>query len=303
MFPKLTRVVLTAAVATGLWLVVPHAAGAGEHNIEVTGDAAKCDKTWGPPCYVPGNGTITPVDVGDKVTWHVTDGTHTVTPVDSKAFKGSDDVKGPDGTFSVTFDKVGVFAYYCTHHGKVDDDGKTFHGMWGKIDVRNPGAATTTTAPSTTTAPPPAPGAGPPPAEPPPPQPPPPPGPPAAEPPPPPPPPAPQYAPAPAPAPARAPAEDGRKKSEATTTTLRASDLPPLPDLSAPGPAPAGNPTTTTVGAVPPPPQGNAVAVLDHPRARRRKAVLIVTGLGVGALTLGGAGWKYAHRSSRYWPA
>jgi plastocyanin len=118
---------------------------AASHDISVTNDAAKCDKTWGPPCFTPANGTVTQVAVGDKVTWHVLDGTHTVSPVDPSAFTGSGDLSGPDGIFDVTFDRPGVFTFYCKHHGSVDKDGKTYHGMWGKIDVR--GDATTTTAP------------------------------------------------------------------------------------------------------------------------------------------------------------
>jgi plastocyanin len=301
-----TWLAAAAAGAAGLWLAVPNGAGAAEHSIEVTGDAAKCDKTWGPPCFAPGNGTVTKVTVGDMVTWHVTDGTHTVTPVDSKAFKGSDDLKGPDGKFSVTFEKVGVFAYYCSHHGKVDDDGKTFHGMWGKIDVGS-ADATTTTASS-------APAAEPPPAAPPPepaPSPPPPapgPAPGPAEPPPPPPPvfaPAPAPAPAPPPGQARSAPDAGRKGGPAATSTTQpaATDLPPLPDLSSPSPGLATSPTTATGAPPPAPPQGNAVAVLEHPGARHRRKVLIITGLGVGAVVAGGGAWKFAHRASKYWPA
>ncbi|MDQ1496854.1 MAG: Copper binding protein plastocyanin/azurin family [Actinomycetota bacterium] len=139
------RVLVAVGVfaAGGLaWTDLVAAAG---HDISVTNDAAKCDKTWGPPCFTPANGTVTQVAVGDTVNWHVLDGTHTVTPVDPAAFTGSGDLTGPDATFNVTFDKPGVFSFYCKHHGSVDKDGKTFHGMWGKIDVR--GDTTSTSAP------------------------------------------------------------------------------------------------------------------------------------------------------------
>src|SRR5205085_5775232 len=122
--------------------------GAAGHDINVTGDAGKCDKTWGPPCFTPANGTVTAVALGDNVTWHVLDGTHTVTPVDPAAFTGSGDLAGPDGTFSATFDKPGTFAFYCKHHGAVDKDGKTFHGMWGKIEVKGPDTTTSSAPPN-----------------------------------------------------------------------------------------------------------------------------------------------------------
>src|SRR5207302_1823858 len=76
-------------------LVWTGAGAATGHDINVTGDAAKCDKTWGPPCFTPANGTVTSINGGDTVTWHVLDGTHTVTPVDPAAFAGSGHLTGP----------------------------------------------------------------------------------------------------------------------------------------------------------------------------------------------------------------
>ncbi|HVW34967.1 MAG TPA: hypothetical protein VHL53_20715, partial [Acidimicrobiia bacterium] len=160
------RVLVAAAVfaAGGLaWTVTSAAAG---KDINVTNDPGKCDKTWGPPCFTPANGTVTTINVGDTVTWHVLDGTHTVSPTDGSSFAGSGDLTGPDGNFAVTFDHPGVYTFYCKHHGQVDKDGKTFHGMWGKIDVKGE-ATTTTTAPAAApppdTAPPPKSDPGPPP--------------------------------------------------------------------------------------------------------------------------------------------
>src|SRR5882724_6795130 len=150
--------VVSAGGLAGAGMVV--AAG---HDINVTNDATKCDKTWGPPCFTPANGTVTQVAAGEAVTWHVLDGTHTVTPVDPAAFTGSGDLAGPDATFNVTFDKPGVFSFYCKHHGSVDKDGKTFHGMWGKIEVKG-GDTTSSSAPPATAGPPP--GGSPPPAKP-----------------------------------------------------------------------------------------------------------------------------------------
>jgi len=156
------RVLVAVGVVAAGGLTWADALGAAGHDINVTGDAAKCDKTWGPPCFTPANGTVTSVAVGDTVTWHVLDGTHTVTPVDPAAFPGSGDLTGPDGSYSAKFDKPGTFTFYCKHHGQVDKDGKTFHGMWGKIEVK--GADTTsTTATPPSSGPPPA--SGPPPGQ------------------------------------------------------------------------------------------------------------------------------------------
>jgi plastocyanin len=141
------RVLLAVLVVSAggvAWADLVSAAG---KEINATADAAKCDKTWGPPCFTPSNGTVTQVTQGDTVTWRSLDGTHTVTPVDPSAFKESGDLTGPDGTFSVTFDKTGTFSFYCRHHGSVEDGGKTHHGMWGKIEVKAGAGTTTTTAP------------------------------------------------------------------------------------------------------------------------------------------------------------
>ena len=155
------RSVMRVSVVVGVFaaggLVWASDVSAAGHEINVTGDPAKCDKTWGPPCFTPANGTVTAVNLGETVTWHVLDGTHTVTPVDPAAFTGSGDLTGPDATFNVTFDKPGVFSFYCKHHGQVDKDGKTFHGMWGKIDVKGGpggGETTTTSAPPAASPPP-----------------------------------------------------------------------------------------------------------------------------------------------------
>ena len=136
-----------ALVAAGGVAWADFVAAGGGKEINATVDATKCDKTWGPPCFTPSNGTVTQVTQGDTVTWKALDGTHTVTPVDPAAFGGSGDLTGPDAAFSVTFDKAGVFSFYCKHHGSVEDGGKTHHGMWGKIDVKAGGNTTTTTAP------------------------------------------------------------------------------------------------------------------------------------------------------------
>src|SRR5207244_9448067 len=92
------------------------------------------------------NGARTIVAGVHTAPWRGRDATPTVTPVDPAAFTGSGDLTGPDATFNATFDKPGVFSFYCKHHGSVDKDGKTFHGMWGKIEVKG-GDTTTSSAP------------------------------------------------------------------------------------------------------------------------------------------------------------
>ncbi|MDQ1516865.1 MAG: Copper binding protein plastocyanin/azurin family [Actinomycetota bacterium] len=309
---------------------------AASHDINVTNDAAKCDKTWGPPCFTPANGTVTQVAVGDTVTWHVLDGTHTVSPVDPAAFTGSGDLAGPDATFNVTFDKPGVFSFYCKHHGSVDKDGKTFHGMWGKIDVR--GDTTSTSAPPAPGDPP-APGnpdPGPPPAPgPSKPAPPPPPGsgsapPPSASggsgssgngqtaagtgrpyvgPPPTAPPPAPapresaSAAPRPSPSPSSAPGK-GKDGGGGNDSTPGATAVPPDEAVLPPSPA-FPTPTTAPVASAPAEaPQGDTVAVLKaEAGGKHRRIILFGTIFGVGAFVFGVGGWKYTHRASKYWPA
>jgi plastocyanin len=141
------RVLLAAVVVAAGGVAWADLVAAAGKEINATTDPAKCDTKWGPPCFTPSNGTVTQVTQGETVTWRALDGTHTVTPVNPDAFKGSGDLTGPDATFSVTFDKVGVFSFYCRHHGSVEDGGKTHHGMWGKIDVKPGDNTTTTTAP------------------------------------------------------------------------------------------------------------------------------------------------------------
>jgi plastocyanin len=330
------RVVVAAGVfaAGGLaWGGLVEAAG---KDIGVTADPGKCDKQWGPPCYTPANGTVTPLNVGETVTWRVLDGTHTVTPVDSAAFGGSDDLTGPDATFSVTFDRPGVFAFYCKHHGSVEDDGKTHHGMWGKIDVRGT-ATTTTAAPPPPNGPPP--GSDQPQPEP---KPEPSPGPAPAPPPPaqhgsssppagsngngetaagtgrtyvgPPPPsssPQPRVAAAtpPEPPPTQPPARpkgdnrsddkpsDAEEQGDVTSVPPDELVLPPSPTFSSPTTAPVAEAPEGT-------PQGDTVAILKaEPGGHRRRLIAIGTVFGVGAFAAGVGGWKWANRPSKYWPA
>jgi plastocyanin len=335
------RVAVAVGILAGAFAWADLVAAAGK-DINATADAGKCDKQWGPPCFTPANGTVTQVNQGDTVTWHALDGTHTVTPVDPSAFGGSDDLTGPDATFSVTFDKPGTYAFYCKHHGSVEDNGKIHHGMWGKIEVK---ASDTTT----TSAPPPS---GPPPGEqqPPPPA----PGPTPA-----PPPPGPAH---PAPPPSTSPppsnssgstAQGGSGGSGQTAAgtgrpwvgpppTQAAAAPPPTREAAAPEPTqpkparekdeerssdstapPDGTAVPPDDAVLPPSPQfptpttapplagdpgdiphGEAVAVLKNEQGgHRRRLILFGTILGVGAFAAGVGGWKYVNRPSKYWPA
>jgi plastocyanin len=339
------RSVLRVVVAVGVFaaggLAWTDLVDAANKDINVTGDPAKCDSKWGPPCFTPSNGTVTPVGVGDTVTWKVLDGTHTVTPVDSSAFGGSGDLTGPEGTFSVTFDRPGTFAFYCKHHGSVEDDGKTHHGMWGKIDVK--GEATTTTAATTTTTAPPEPRPEPKPEPKPEPRPSPPPAPPAPPAPPSgpqPPPPGPddgsgetaagtgkKFVGPPPPAPPPAPPPTREAAAEAPSEPAQAPEKPPRDDRSGddealdpaavavppdeavlpPSPQfPTPDPAQPETEALAPEdaPQGDTVAILkSEPGGKRRKVILIGTMIGVGAFALGVGGWKWMNRPSKYWPA
>ena len=336
------RVVVTAGAFAAVGLPWVELSRAAEKEINATLDPARCDKKWGPPCFTPANGTVTEISVGDTVTWRAVDGTHTVTPVDPNAFSGSGDLTGPDGTFSVKFEKPGVFSFYCRHHGSVEDGGKIHHGMWGKIDVRGD-ETTTTTAPA------------PPPTSPPPTEPPPPPGP-APGPPPstgpahppspppsssPPPPPAtshgsaggggssgngqtaagtgrPYVGPPPTAAPPTSPparvaaaeppdpkAKSSEKERESTDTTAPEATAVPPDELVLPPSPQFSSPTTAPVAEAPDDvPQGDTVAVLkNEPTGRRRKLIMLGTLVGVGVFAAGVGGWKYATRPSKYWPA
>jgi plastocyanin len=328
---SVTRVVLAVVVvaAGGIaWAEVVAAAG---KEINATTDPAKCDKTWGPPCFAPSNGTVTEINQGDTVTWKALDGTHTVTPADGTSFAGSDDLTGPDGTFSVTFDKPGTYSFYCKHHGSVEDGGKIHHGMWGKIEVKAAGDTTTTTAPPApppdSQPPPPGPNPGPPPSPPP-----------SSSPPPntsngstgggsngsgqtaagtgrpfvgPPP---TQAAPPPTRSafsgppetqpPATKPKEKDREAGSDNNSPPEATVVPPDEAVLPPSPQ---FPTATTAPLAVNPgetPHGDTIAVLkNEPGGRKRKLVMFVTIFGFGAFAAGVGGWKYLNRPSKYWPA
>jgi plastocyanin len=240
--------------------------------------------------------------LGDSVTWYIKEGEHTVTPVD-------EDHWGDDGSGKLTpdsdlytaknFKKVSNYVYYCTIHGKIGEDGRP-EGMWGFIRVTDPNATppppppasttTTTTAAHTTRPPTP-----------------------------------PTTAPGgssagaltpeptgPAPTTTKPPKTDKNKKpaKEEETTTTTTAEAPPAPvDIpdEAIVPSLPGSDTKVQEGLVEFPgdtPEGEAVALLKKSkRGGRSVKLLIASGIGLGVLGLGTAGYKFANRSSKYFPA
>ena len=119
---------LAAAAAAGVLLLVVPSEAAGRADVDVR------DYRYAP--------TRSNVVVGDSVVWTVAEGVHTVIAED-ESFRSGDRRAGD--TFSVTFDRVGRFPYYCQYDREF--------GMRGVVEVRAaPGPAATSTS---TTAPPP----------------------------------------------------------------------------------------------------------------------------------------------------
>jgi plastocyanin len=277
---KLSRLVLVASVLTGFGLAPMLDAHAARSGIDVTGTGF-------------GDGSLD-IYVNDVVTWYIKDGEHTVTP--DKGRGGQKWPDEPSGTLKAgeeftakPFPVQGRYYYLCEVHS----------GMTGFIDVTDPNATTTTTtttgAPTTTTtarpvvvtpttaAPAPAASAGT----------------------------KPPVTAAPAPTTtATAKPEKDKKPKDGTTTSSTETTVPPpapvdLPD-SAIIPALPGAGTVVQEGAVAETPaslEGEAAA--NHRSKPRRKGMklLIATGLGISALGIGAAGYKFANRSSKYFPA
>lgn len=279
---KLTRWLLAGAVAAGF--VVPMvAAQAAGPGIDVANNQF-------------GNGKQVQALPGQEVTWHIVDGTHTVS-ADPEAggqkwpAKDSGDLEQND-SFPVTFTAVGIYNYKCEKHD----------GMKGSILVKDdsappppPPTTTTTTAPTTTTtqAATPAPttpttaapatsaGAKPPTGT---------------------------IAPAPTTTTAKdKKGKDDKKEEETTTTTAPPPPPIDLPDSAIipvlPG-AVTGSTTQNGIEAPMDTPEGDAIALLKSKKSGGTATkLLILSGVGLGALGIGTAGYKYANRSSKYFPA
>ncbi len=104
--------------------------------------------------------------------------------------------------------------------------------------------------------------------------------------------------------------KDKKQKDDETTTTTLPPPPPPidLPDEaivpSLPGSTTSSAEPGATGEAPLDTPEGEAVALLKGKKSGgEAMKLLIVSGLGLGALGVGTAGYKYANRSSKYFPA
>jgi plastocyanin len=243
--------------------------------------------------------------VGDDISWRILDGKHTVTPFDEKQWggNGSDDLEEATTQYTKHIGKAGQYRYFCKFHGSGTKEDP--QGMWGVINVTDPSATTTTTAaptttttqaPTTTTTARPSPAPTTPTT-----------GAPAAS--------AGTHTPTSAsPAPTTttgAKADKDKKPKDETTTTTTVPPPPPvdLPDSAIiptlPGLDGASSVQNGAVADAPTStPEGEAIALLKSEKTNRKGVkLLIISGLGLGALGLGTAGYKFANRSSKYFPA
>lgn len=314
MSPKVSRLLLIATVAAGFGVLPMQGASASGTGVDVynppvgftnhyPGVSGVCDSN--DPNKIP----HTNAQVKTPVTWYFKEGTHNVTPAEDvqspyghaanwpKGVGPSGDKNAPDDTVVVTFTNPGLYFYYSSTNGEGADNGGHLSGMCGVINVgidttptttpptsppdTQPPATTPTTsapsgpAPTTPTAPP---GTSP-----------------STH--------APATAP-PAPTTTTVKADKKPKDSSTTTTTTAppAINIPPeaiIPDIG------AGTGSATQNGVVQPTttPQGDAVALIKHKHSDNAKKLLIVTGLGIGALGAGAGAYKWANRSSKYFPA
>ena len=306
---KISRLVLVASVAAGFGLVpmVGGVLAAGQQRAVDVYDEAQGG-------FDSGNDKLhqTQIEVGDSVIWYIKEGSHTITPADKTKW---DDEDGSGGEleagkdYTALFPKAGNYPYYCEVHGSKDPKAPNgVAGMSGLIVVRDPASpppppSTTTTAPPpppTTTTRPAAPGTTPT-----------------------------TSAPAsatgthtpssagPAPTTTTAPKGDKNKKQpkDDPTTTTTAAPAPPapvdIPDSAIIPTLPSDQLVASTevqqgaIGDAPSStPEGQAVALLKaNKRTGNGVKLLIASGLGLGALGLGTAGYKFANRSSKYFPA
>jgi plastocyanin len=305
---KLTRLLFVTAMVTG--------ASAPMFGAHAAGQPRSVD-AWNPPRNFEVVGKSEPtLDVykGDVVSWNIMEGEHTVTPENPGKWGGdgggdaNNPLKAAAPRYSKTFNNPGEYIYFCSLHGGIDDAGKEY-GMWGKIVVIDPSAnnnppppppptpqpPTTQPTPPSTTAPA-RPG----------------PTPPATT----------ATVPTTRPAPSgpattatTAKADKGKKAKDETTTTTTVPPLtPPPPPVDLPDEAiiPALPGPSTTSSAEPgataeaplSTPEGEAVALLKSKKSGdNAMKLLILSGVGLGALGIGTAGYKYANRSSKYFPA
>jgi plastocyanin len=299
--PKLSRLLFVAMVVTGVSAPMLGAYAAPQAR---TVDAFNMPKGFSAPAAQPPNRLE--INLNDTVSWIIMEGEHTITPKDAKQWgdSGSDTLQGDSARYTAkNFKAPGDYVYYCKLHGGIDDKGNGT-GMWGVIHVIDPtppppppppppATSPPTTQPTPTTRPsatPPATTATAPPAT---------------------------GRPTPttaAPTTTTAKADKDKKPKDETTTTTVPPLTPPPPPIDLPDEAiipalpGASTPSSADPGANAEAPldtpEGEALALLKSNKSGgNAMKLLIVSGLGLGALGIGTAGYKFANRSSKYFPA
>ena len=316
MSPKLTRLLLVATVAAGFG-VLPMPGARADSAVFVYDLPKGFSQTdTGGQCHSTKDPNQMPkidVDKGASVSWYMDQGNqdkHNIIPANdvpggqkwpSVPNGHSPDMAAGEGGFTVKFDNPGLYFYYSNFNKEGSDSKGALDGMCGVIHVNDPNPPTpTTTAPQvttttlpepTTTTHPAGPGT------------------------------TPTTAPAPAgPAATHPPVtgasattttakpdnnKDNTKKNETTTTTTALAtgpiDLPA--EAIVPNVTPGG--TATQDGVVQPAstPTGDATALIKQKHGHGPLILLIVSGLGMGGLGIGTAAYKWANRSSKYFPA
>jgi plastocyanin len=311
--PKLTRLLVVATVAAGFGILpMP---GARADSAVFVYDLPKGFSQTDVPgqCHSTKDPNQMPridVDKGASVSWYMDQGNqdkHNIVPANdvpggqkwpSVPNGKSPDMAAGEGGFTVKFDNPGLYFYYSNFNKDGSDNKGTLDGMCGVIHVNDPNppaptttappATTTTTQAPTTTTHPATPG------------------------------PTPTTAPVPGPpvnhpsgpaAPAttttaKADTPKDPKKNETTTTTVLATGPVDLPaEAIVPNVTPGG--TATQDGVVQPAstPTGDATAFIKQKHGHGPLILLIVSGLGVCGLGIGTAAYKWANRSSKYFPA
>jgi len=295
--PKLIRLLFVATVVTGVSAPMLGASAAPQPR---SVDAFNMPKGF----FVLGAQQSNRLEVnpGDTVSWNIMEGEHNITPKDVNQWgdEGTEKIDGNSPRYTAkNFKNPGEdYVYYCNIHGSLNQQGQP-EGMWGVVHVidNRPTTTTTTTQPTTTTTTTTRPGATPPAT--------------SAT--------APTTRPTPttaAPTTTTKPDKNKKKdpKDETTTTTIPALTPPPtpidlpdeaiIPTLPGLGGTSSANPGANSE-APGEAPEGEAVALLKPKKSSGGDAMklLIVSGLGLGALGVGTAGYKYANRSSKYFPA
>ena len=306
MSPKLLRLLFAATVVAGMSAPMMAAHGAPQRRSVDAYNPPKGFDVFGAP-----DPKVLEIHLNDTVTWNIIEGEHTVTPQDPKRWgDGGSETLGTDdsGTYIADhFRALGDYAYYCKLHGgmsgiiRVIDNTPTTQPPATQPPTTQPPTTQPPTTQPPTTQPPTAttrPGSTPPAT--------------TAT--------APTTRPGPTgPAPTATtakPDKDKKKdpKGETTTTTIPALTPPPppvdlpneaiIPTLPGLGGTSSAEPGANAEAPVDTP-EGEAVALLKAKKNDGGDAVklLIVSGFGLGALGVGTAGYKYANRSSKYFPA